>query len=87
MTAEEFFPLLKVPIYWKYTGRNDVPNSIGHVFDDRTTQTIYRVWFDIDSERGGITERKRLESGKPKYKCLAANKTTNELNEFFHSNF
>jgi len=87
MTSEAFFPLLKIPIYWKYYGSNDVPNSLGYLFDDRTTQTIYRVWFNIDSERGGLTERKRLESGKPKYKCLIANKTADELNEYLNKNF
>ncbi|HEY5508430.1 MAG TPA: hypothetical protein VIK29_07160 [Paludibacter sp.] len=87
MTAEEFFPLLKIPIYWKYMGSNDVPNSIGYVFDDKTTQTIYRVFYNIDSERGGITERKRLDNGKPKYKCLTANKTSSELNEYFLQNY
>jgi hypothetical protein len=86
MTSEEFFPQLHIPVHWKRVGKNDVPNSLGWVYDDRTTQTIYRVFYNIDSEKGGITERKRTESGKPKYKCLISNKNADDINEFINQN-
>ena len=86
MTTEEFFDKLQIPVHWKYVGRNDVPNSIGGVFDDSTTRTIYRVFYNIDSERGGIVERKRSDGGKPVYKCLISNKTTDNINEFIRMN-
>jgi len=85
MTSEEFFPQLHIPVHWKRVGKNDVPNSIGWVYDNRV-DTIYRFFFNIDSEKGGITERKRTESGKPKYKCLISNKNAEEINEYIHSN-
>jgi hypothetical protein len=85
MTAEEFFPLLNIPIYWKRVGRNDVPDSIGVVYDNRK-DTIYRVFFNINSELGGIVERKRTEQGRQVYKCLISNKSAEDINVYINAN-
>lgn len=81
-TATRFFNQVNLPAGWKYLGRHDIETTAGAVVQVAPA-TWLRVFHHAGTTKGGVVE-KRLNP-PPRgytYRCLAQNKTADELNEF-----